>query len=284
MKAGGSGPPDEEATRLLSLAADQIALGLRRDRLRQDATTAEVARRSDALKSALLDSVSHDLRTPLASIRATAGNLADPAVDWSPDGVRARRRHDRSGGPAPRPAGRLGPRPEPDRVRGAPARSRGPRCGRAHRAAPWRVCVTTSADGPSRSTWRRISRSILVDAVLFDAIVSNILNNVVTTRRGHEGGHLCATIRRRGPSSSRSRTAARAWRTPTWPGSSTSSSERGRRARAPGAAWASGSRSCAGWPTRSAGPPRPIARELGGLAISLELPAAPAPPDDDVDR
>ena len=50
--------------------------------------TAEVARRSDALKSALLDSVSHDLRTPLASIRATAGNLADPDVGWSPDGVR----------------------------------------------------------------------------------------------------------------------------------------------------------------------------------------------------
>ena len=72
--------PGREATRLLSLAADQIALGLRRDRLRQEATSAEVARRSDALKSALLDSVSHDLRTPLASIRATAGNLADPAV------------------------------------------------------------------------------------------------------------------------------------------------------------------------------------------------------------
>src|SRR6478672_6076376 len=88
MKAGGSGPPDEEATRLLSLAADQIALGLRRDRLRQDAMTAEVARRSDALKSALLDSVSHDLRTPLASIRATAGNLADPDLDWSNDEVR----------------------------------------------------------------------------------------------------------------------------------------------------------------------------------------------------
>jgi two-component system, OmpR family, sensor histidine kinase KdpD len=48
-----------------------------------------VARRSDALKSALLDSVSHDMRTPLASIRATAGNLADPAVDWAPDAVRS---------------------------------------------------------------------------------------------------------------------------------------------------------------------------------------------------
>jgi two-component system sensor histidine kinase KdpD len=88
VKAAGSSAPGPAATRLLALAADQLALGIRRDRLRQDATSAEVARRSDALKSALLDSVSHDLRTPLASIRATAGNLADPALPWSVDDVR----------------------------------------------------------------------------------------------------------------------------------------------------------------------------------------------------
>ena len=87
-RRSAAGLPDPEATRLLSLAADQLALALRRDRLRQEATTVEVARRSDALKSALLDSVSHDLRTPLASIRATAGNLADPTMSLTPDGVR----------------------------------------------------------------------------------------------------------------------------------------------------------------------------------------------------
>jgi two-component system sensor histidine kinase KdpD len=79
--------PGPEVTRLLSLAADQLALALRRDRLRQEATSVEVARRGDALKSALLDSVSHDLRTPLASIRATAGNLADPSLGWTPGDV-----------------------------------------------------------------------------------------------------------------------------------------------------------------------------------------------------
>ncbi len=71
-------PPDRDVTRLLALAADQIGLGLRRDELLAEATEAEVARRSDALRSALLDSVTHDLRTPLASIRAAAGSLADP--------------------------------------------------------------------------------------------------------------------------------------------------------------------------------------------------------------
>ncbi len=84
----GTGSPDAEVTRLLSLASDQIALALRRDRLRHEATSVEIARRGDALKSALLDSVSHDLRTPLASIRATAGNLADPEMEWPANAVR----------------------------------------------------------------------------------------------------------------------------------------------------------------------------------------------------
>ena len=75
---------------------------LRRDRLRQDATDAEVARRSDALKSALLDSVSHDLRTPLASIRATAGNLADPGGHVDRRRRRAAAASHRRRGPAPR--------------------------------------------------------------------------------------------------------------------------------------------------------------------------------------
>ena len=49
----------------------------------------EIARRSDELKSALVDSVSHDLRTPLATIRATAGSLADPAIELSDEDRRA---------------------------------------------------------------------------------------------------------------------------------------------------------------------------------------------------
>ena len=79
------GDPDPGETRVLAAAADQIGGGLKRDRLQRDATSAEISRRSDALKSALLDSVSHDLRTPLASIRAAAGTLMDPDVEWPPD-------------------------------------------------------------------------------------------------------------------------------------------------------------------------------------------------------
>ena len=83
------GLPDRGGTRLLASAADQLGLALRRERLAGEATSAEIARRSDALKSALLDSVSHDLRTPLATIRAVAGGLLDPDLEPSRETVRA---------------------------------------------------------------------------------------------------------------------------------------------------------------------------------------------------
>ena len=67
--------PDQTETRLLSAAADQVGQALAHDRLAAESQAAEIARQSDALKSALLQSVSHDLRTPLATIRAAAGTL-----------------------------------------------------------------------------------------------------------------------------------------------------------------------------------------------------------------
>jgi two-component system sensor histidine kinase KdpD len=78
-----AGEPDVAATQLLSAAADQIGQAMEQDRLLVEARDAEIARQGEALKSALLDSVSHDLRTPLASIRAAAGTLLDPDMDLS---------------------------------------------------------------------------------------------------------------------------------------------------------------------------------------------------------
>jgi two-component system, OmpR family, sensor histidine kinase KdpD len=79
------GIPDREESRLLSLAADQIGLAFRREHLIETANAAEIARQGEALKDALLDSVSHGFRTPLATIRAAAGSLLDPEVSWSDD-------------------------------------------------------------------------------------------------------------------------------------------------------------------------------------------------------
>ena len=82
------GNPDRSATRLLSAAADQVGQALAQDQLAAEAGAAEVARQSDALKSALLQSVSHDLRTPLATIRTAAGTLR-PDSDLDADGRHA---------------------------------------------------------------------------------------------------------------------------------------------------------------------------------------------------
>jgi two-component system sensor histidine kinase KdpD len=69
------GEPDRTQTRLLATAADQIGQAVARDRIAAEAKAAEVARQGDALKTSLLQSVSHDFRTPLAVIRAAAGSL-----------------------------------------------------------------------------------------------------------------------------------------------------------------------------------------------------------------
>jgi two-component system, OmpR family, sensor histidine kinase KdpD len=82
------GEPDRTASRLLAAAADQVGQALAQDRLADEARAAEVARQSDALKSALLQSVSHDLRTPLATIRAAVGTLR-PGVPIGVDDQRA---------------------------------------------------------------------------------------------------------------------------------------------------------------------------------------------------
>ncbi len=77
------GEPGTVDSRLLAAAADQIAQAVRRQRLAATAAEVEIAKRSDRLKTALLDSVSHDLRTPLATIRAAAGSLSDPQIEVS---------------------------------------------------------------------------------------------------------------------------------------------------------------------------------------------------------
>jgi two-component system sensor histidine kinase KdpD len=50
--------------------------------LTEAAARAAVLAESDALKSTLLSAVSHDLRTPLATIMASATSLLDPTVAW----------------------------------------------------------------------------------------------------------------------------------------------------------------------------------------------------------
>jgi two-component system, OmpR family, sensor histidine kinase KdpD len=68
--------------RLLDTAADQLAVATERERLRTRAMEAQVLRRTSELKSALLNAVSHDLRTPLSSIIGAAGSMLQADVEW----------------------------------------------------------------------------------------------------------------------------------------------------------------------------------------------------------
>ncbi len=61
--------------RLLRTFAENAALVIEQLRLQHEAAEAEVLRKTDELKSALLSAVSHDLRTPLSSIRIAATTL-----------------------------------------------------------------------------------------------------------------------------------------------------------------------------------------------------------------
>jgi two-component system sensor histidine kinase KdpD len=72
---------------LLDLLADQLAVAIDKQRLGEEAADAEKLADIDAVRTALLRAVSHDLRTPLASIKAMISGLRDPSVPWKPEQV-----------------------------------------------------------------------------------------------------------------------------------------------------------------------------------------------------
>jgi two-component system sensor histidine kinase KdpD len=79
------GPVAADDLDALQAFAAQLRAALEQERLRREA--AETSRLSEAneLRTALLRAVSHDLRTPLASIKAAVTSLLQRDVAWSPE-------------------------------------------------------------------------------------------------------------------------------------------------------------------------------------------------------
>jgi two-component system, OmpR family, sensor histidine kinase KdpD len=78
-----SDPDPEIAARISTSLASLLAVALDRERLGRRAVEAEALRRSDAIKTAILRAVSHDLRSPLTAIRAAAEGLESTALELS---------------------------------------------------------------------------------------------------------------------------------------------------------------------------------------------------------
>ena len=70
---------------ILTAFAAQLATALESDRLHAEAAEADSLARANQLRSALLAAVSHDLRTPLASIKAASSSLLSEQLDFGPD-------------------------------------------------------------------------------------------------------------------------------------------------------------------------------------------------------
>jgi two-component system, OmpR family, sensor histidine kinase KdpD len=80
-----SGQSEPITALLLDGFAAQAGAALDRDRLRTQAAQAEALAEGNRMRTALLAAVSHDLRTPLASIKASVSTLRQTDVAWTPD-------------------------------------------------------------------------------------------------------------------------------------------------------------------------------------------------------
>jgi two-component system, OmpR family, sensor histidine kinase KdpD len=79
MDAGHHLTHDQRRT--LDTFANQVAMAIERARLAEQAHQAEILEITDKLQSALLNSISHDLRTPLVSITGVLSSLMDNALN-----------------------------------------------------------------------------------------------------------------------------------------------------------------------------------------------------------
>ncbi len=86
IRPGGEGRPfDSERLHLLEAFASQIALAVERTNLAAEAQVAMLQAETERMRSSLLASVSHDLRTPLAAIAGASGTLVrGPATGSRP--------------------------------------------------------------------------------------------------------------------------------------------------------------------------------------------------------
>src|SRR5438132_13427097 len=84
----GKGPMTDDDLRVLQGFANQLANALERRRLEKEEQINQVLSEANRAKSSLLAAVSHDLRTPLAAIKASATSLLESPAAFDEAGRR----------------------------------------------------------------------------------------------------------------------------------------------------------------------------------------------------
>ena len=178
--AGGPGSSGfgEPERRVLATFANQAALAVEQGQQEEQRNRALALQETDRLRTALLNSVSHDLRTPLASIKASASSLLDREVRWSDaerdeflatintEADRLTRLVHNLLDMSRIEAGALDPR----LVESSLAEAVGPVVRRARAASRQRVDVDVPDELPP----------VLVDQVRLDQVLTNLLDNART--------------------------------------------------------------------------------------------------------
>ena len=167
--------PDQR--RLLDALIDQGALAIERVHLVEDVDRAKRTVETDRLRSALLTSISHDLKTPLAAVLGAAGTLRDLSsrADRRRKGRPARDHHRRIG--AAQSLHRQPARHDQARIRRHRAERRPPRSRRDRRQ---RAAARGQDSGRAiASNWSLHPALPMVelDAVLFEQVLFNLLDN-----------------------------------------------------------------------------------------------------------
>ena len=83
VRAEGGGPASEEERSIVRTFSSQMALALEGMRLASEASKARLDAETNSLRAALFSSVTHDLRTPLASITASVTSLLDEGARFT---------------------------------------------------------------------------------------------------------------------------------------------------------------------------------------------------------
>ena len=175
-------PPE---TRVLRAFCDQIALVLERDRLLRAATDAEVFRQADQVRRAMLAAVSHDLRSPLAAIKASVTDLL--ASETQPSDRYAREALESIDGETDRLAALISNLLDMSRIEGGMLRARLQGV-ELHE-------VLAGAVGNLRRRWPGVmievrvnedAALVLADPVFLDRVITNLLENAVKAVRDTE--------------------------------------------------------------------------------------------------